>query len=331
MHWFRLTSFSKVAAGLRLGMVVAAGGGGLLASSTGGVPGHEPDWQTPSSSSDADGPVQALVTFVPHDNGTINVTLTNQLSNPTSDGQNLSAVAFTLNHATGSGALATTNSGLISTIDTSDGSYTAGVADALTRWDASESGNTVSITTLTGGKPNRLIIGPDDHGGFNPTVGKYTNANSSIDQHNPSVLGSATFTITVPGVTSASTITGVSFQFGTTAGAEVIPAVVPVPEPASWVLAALGVMGLGLLAQAAQRAVTALPAVQPTRARNAHQLRLPWQLSPACRNDSAKADGPLSYPSQIGVRLAQAWPGRGPTSTPSFCGQRARLVAVGPA
>ena len=128
----------------------------------------------------------------------------------------ISGLAFSAAGATGSGALATSSSGRISTIDTSHGSFTTGVADALTRWKTAGSGTSINLTTFTGGKPNRLIIGPDDEGNLEPTLGgTYSNANPSIYQHNPNVPGTARFGITVSGVTSTSDIRDVVFRFGT--------------------------------------------------------------------------------------------------------------------
>ncbi len=72
------------------------------------------------------------------------------------------------------------------------------------------------MDVFSGGAPNTMIIGPDSAGGFNGTLGSYTSANPSITgNHQPSVLGSATFTITIPGVTAGSVLSGVKFEFGT--------------------------------------------------------------------------------------------------------------------
>ncbi len=93
------------------------------------------------------------------------------------------------------GSLATTNSGNISTIS-AGGSYTAGVASTITNWQANGSTNSVELDVLTGGKPNQLIIGPDSKGNLDPTLGGlYSNANPSITGHEPSVLGSGSFTV----------------------------------------------------------------------------------------------------------------------------------------
>jgi hypothetical protein len=101
------------------------------------------------------------------------------------------------------------------------------------------------LTALTGGQPDHLIIGPDSAGGFTG-AGLYSNANSSIGNFNPSVLGSATFDITIPGVTSASTLSHVVFQFGTDDGHNLITGVVssPVPIPGAVWLLGSGLIGL---------------------------------------------------------------------------------------
>ncbi|MFO0950638.1 MAG: hypothetical protein U0835_05690 [Isosphaeraceae bacterium] len=205
---------------------------------------------TPAGSTTSGGSVLANASFT-LSNGRVLVALSNLLGNPTADSQQISAVLFSVSGATATGSLASTNQGQISTIS-AGGSYTAGVSDPLTRWEATRTGSTVELTTLTGGAPNRLIIGPDDKGNNDPSLGGlYSNANPSItNNHNPSVLGTATFDITIAGVTSSSTVSNVVFQFGTAAGSNLVngTALSVVPEPSSLLLgtvvAALGGVGL---------------------------------------------------------------------------------------
>jgi hypothetical protein len=197
-------------------------------------------WVITSGSTTSGGNVNAQADFT-RSNGSLTVALTNFQANPTADSQAISGITFSVIGASGSGSLTTVNLGYISTIDTDTNAYTAGVSDSLVRWKASEIGTAIRLTTLTGGQPDRLIIGPDNQGGFDPNVGQYTNANPSVSNHNPSVLGTASFTITVPGTTTSSQIGNVVFQFGTATTPESVPGV-PVPEPAAFI----GLLGAGL-------------------------------------------------------------------------------------
>jgi len=187
------------------------------------------------------GPADATAEFT-LSNGTLKIVLTDLLKNPTSDGQLISGISFAVSGSSGASVL-TSASGLDSFLDSKDGSYTAGVASTLPHWSLLASGD---LTTLSGQKPNELIIGPDDHGGFDPALGKYTNANSSISQHNPVVLGTGTFNLSIPGVTGSSIISEVSMQFGTT-GYTLNP-LAPVPEPSTLTISALPIVLMGLAA-----------------------------------------------------------------------------------
>jgi hypothetical protein len=206
---------------------------------------------TPTGSTTADGAVSATASIT-LGNGFFTVVLTNLGQNPTADGQEISAFIIDVKGTTGS--LTTSNSGETTTIS-SNGSYTAGVASTLTKWKATGSTNSVELNVLTGGKPNELIIGPDSKGNLDPTLGGlYSNANPSITGHEPSVLGTATFTVTDASITTSSSVTGAIFQFGTTAGQDQVdgslqqgvqPAVVP--EPATIIMTGLGLGAFGLV------------------------------------------------------------------------------------
>jgi hypothetical protein len=194
-----------------------------------------------------DGPVDATAEFT-LGNGTLKIVLTDLFQNPTSDGQLISGITFTVSGASGSSMLSSA-SGLVSSVDTTNGgTYTAGVASTLPHWSLVSGGD---LTTLSGKKPNELIIGPDDHGGFDPALGKYSNANSSISQHNPVVLGTGTFDLSIPGITDSSIISHVAIQFGT--GPYSVDAMSAVPEPSTLTVSALSILLVGLAAALRRR------------------------------------------------------------------------------
>jgi len=210
---------------------------------------------TPANATTSGGTVSALAEITVN-NGSIEIVLTNLTENPGNAAQLLSAITFNASAASGSGALTTLNSGSVSTISAS-GTYTSGVSDALARWKASETGTTISVTTLSGGNPDRLIIGPDDAGNLDPTLGGlYSGVNASVIGDNPSVLGSATFTVTVPGLNTSSAISNVVFQFGTTTGSNLVsgentlvanaPPIAHNPEPATLAIWGLGAVGCAI-------------------------------------------------------------------------------------
>jgi hypothetical protein len=193
-------------------------------------------WMTPAGASIAGNAVNARADFL-EANGTLTITLTDLQKNPRSDTQLISGISFNLSGLNGSGAVVTLNKGNISTIQ-SNGSYAAGTSDSLSRWQANKSGSNINLNIFSGGQPNRQIIGPDSQGGF---TGAGSYGNPSVFNHEPVVLGSASFVLTIPGITTPSTIGGVSFQFGTDPmsnflSATVAPNSVASPEPGGMAL-----------------------------------------------------------------------------------------------
>lgn len=185
------------------------------------------DFATVSGSTTSGGNVDATASFTPG-NGNVLVTLTNRLQNPGNVAQLISALEFSVSNSSGTGPLASLNSGMISAIS-AGGTYSEGVLDPLIRWTAVQFNTEITLTALSGGAPNRLIIGADNAGGFSQ-LGLFSNANSSIFGHSPTVLGSATFRIAIPGVTESSTVSGVRLQFGSMTGSNRV-VLFAVPEP----------------------------------------------------------------------------------------------------
>jgi hypothetical protein len=103
----------------------------------------------------------------------------------------------------------TFTSGAGTLIDIAPGGAVTPNNSATLHWGAKLSGGDLFIATAgTGsksGKPIDLIIGP----------GPYDKANPSITGRNPQFEESATFDVAAIGVTADTTVTGVTFLFGT--------------------------------------------------------------------------------------------------------------------
>lgn len=221
------------------------------------------------SGTSSDGALSATADFT-FGSGTLTVTLTNTLAANVirSAGQALSDISFTLSNAPGT--LGTTSaSGQFGDVDGS-GKVTYVSSDTVTtgktsftyttptRWlgDGGNggfaiSGNTITLETIGGGQPSQMII---------PNLannGNYNNVNNGFQNFNAYVIGPATFTLALSGVTPDTTVTAATFSFGTGPDTFVPGSLTPpppgppvgtTPAPPSIVL-----MGLGGLGMAFQR------------------------------------------------------------------------------
>jgi hypothetical protein len=188
-------------------------------------------FETPASSQTGGQPVDAQVSFTTSAN-TVQIVLQNDQADPKSATQCLSGLQFHLSAGQTSGTL-TSSSGIDRTI-MGNGSYSDGANPVSSGWLLQTVGSDLKLNDLGSDSPLHAIVGPPN--GSNA----YANGNPSIKNgpHNPHLAPSASFTLNVPGVTAASTVSSVVFQFNTSPGNNVAGAAV-IPEPAS-----AGVIGL---------------------------------------------------------------------------------------
>ena len=184
---------------------------------------------TPLVSTTSGGPVDASAAFT-IGAGAITITLTNLEANPTSIAQLISGLDFTLSTGATTGTLAS-SSGQQITVN-GGGTFVLG-STVATGWglNGNVSGG-LQLDALGFIGPKGLILGP-------PGGSTYSNANGSIagnGPHNPFLNQTATFVVDVTGVTASTSITGATFLFGTTAGANIVKA----PEPSTISLLLIG-------------------------------------------------------------------------------------------
>ena len=213
---------------------------------------------TPAGATAGGQPVSARADFTTAD-GSVMIILTNLLANPTAVVQAISDFFFTVANGNVTGSSQTSASGQEITVN-SNGTITLGPVlntVAAVDWAYSSTATTGLLNVLGPGAagPEHLIIGPPGPGGI------YSNASGSIagnNAHNPFLNQVASFTITAPDVTAATTISSAVFSFGTTAGINVpgVPVPTAIPEPASFATVGMGtLLGLGYALRKRKRAV----------------------------------------------------------------------------
>lgn len=171
---------------------------------------------TPAGSTVPDGSVNATAVFTAGA-GFLTIMLTNNLADPTSAGQLLSGLAFTVSEGETAGTLGSSSANIRSI--KKGGSFTD-LGPNNTGWALMQEFNAgfelcVLCRDLGALGPSHLLIGAP--GGS----GSYSSANGSIAgnrPHNPFTAGTATFLVNVPGVTANSTIQTATFFFSTTEG-----------------------------------------------------------------------------------------------------------------
>jgi hypothetical protein len=175
----------------------------------------------------------------------ISVSLSNLQANITDVAQALSDLSFTYSGSNLSGQTLTGSSSQEITV-ASNGTFSLGPT-VSTGWAlSSPTSNTLLLNDLGAAGPTHLILGPPGSGGT------YSNANGSIagnPAHNPFLNQTATFAISLAGITAATLINSATFSFGTTAGINVagVPSTSAVPLPGALPLFATALVGIGLL------------------------------------------------------------------------------------
>ncbi len=223
---------------LLLPIASAAQAGGIVANVSGG---------SGSTAYDA----QATFTF---GSGSLSIDLNNLIVNPKSVVQNVSALSFTLTDAFGT-KTSYTSSGYERNVAL-NGSYSDVSGAVSTGWALGTTGTkTISLDVLAAGGvgPEHTLIGE-------PGGSTYSNANSSITgngPHNPFLHGDANFVLDYSGFSAGSTLSSVTFQFGTTDGSNqhTTTSFGVTPEPSTLIM--LGTVAVGGIGVALRRRVIA--------------------------------------------------------------------------
>jgi len=206
--------------------------------------------------SGTDGPLAATAQFTTGD-GVINITLSNDLAADVirSASQALSDIIITISND--AGVLGQTSAvGQLGDVS-STGSVTY-VDGSPVRWLGvggglfTVEGNLIVMETIGGGQPDQMIAP------FVADGGVLSNVNNGFGNFNPYVIGPATFTLALSGVSAATEGTDVFFSFGTQAET-IIPGegITDVPEPTSLAMLGMGVASFGACWLRRRRAVAA--------------------------------------------------------------------------
>ncbi len=224
---------------------------GLLAAGTSGA--TPIVFSTATDATTSGGPVSATATFTLDPSlNTLDIELADTLANPNNVGQLLSGLSFSLSGIT-SGSL-TSSSGQDVYVGIG-GVPTYGASGTSTGWVLQSGFDLCDICSSGKGAsaPAGLIIGPPGSKGYTAAGGSIAN-NSG---HNPFINETASFSLSVPGLSASDTISSVLFRFGTTYGTQTTMggctsgcgATSTVPEPGTLALFGAGLLGFAVFAR----------------------------------------------------------------------------------
>jgi PEP-CTERM motif len=206
-----------------------------------------------ASGTGTDGALSASAVFVTSA-GQVFLTLTNTLGADTirSVGQAVSDISFTLSNAPGTNGPNSSIGQQGNVSSTGVVTYVAGSPDRFLGIGGGSFtivGNTITLEAIGSGQPTQLIIP------FKADGTTYGNTNPGFDAHNPYTIGPASFTLLLTGVTENTTVSDVTFSFGT--GPDTFLPGTPgtqTPEPASVLMLGSGLLGLaGILRRKLRR------------------------------------------------------------------------------
>ena len=183
----------------------------------------------------------------------ISITLTDLYVDPLDVAQDLSAFYFTTSVIPSTESISTSSATAINIA--TGGAYT-GAGTVAPGWALTLFSAVTELDDLGAGGagPAHTIVGAPDGSNM------YSNANSSIahtgDPHDPFPQEIATWTLTENSITSATTISNVFFQFGTTDGTNDVPGTLfAIPEPATAGMFLVAGVSLILLCRSRRRSL----------------------------------------------------------------------------